>query len=74
LTDGLAWASGWSDSDPDSDGCQLPSTSAIFQARDRLEAKPVAGLFAAVARPVATADTPGAWLAVWRLAPDRRPN
>jgi hypothetical protein len=65
LTDGLAWASGGTD--PGGEGYRLPSKSAIFQARARLGAEPVAGLFAAVARPVATADTPGAWLAGRRL-------
>jgi hypothetical protein len=65
LTDGLAWASGWSD--PGCDSYRLPSKSAIFQARARLGAEPVAGLFATVARPIATAQTPGAWLAGRRL-------
>jgi hypothetical protein len=65
LTDGLAWASGWSDPGPGS--YRLPSKSAIFQARARLGAEPVAGLFAAAARPIAVADTPGAWLAGRRL-------
>lgn len=65
LTDGLPWASGWSE--PGSDSYRLPSKSAIFQARVRLGAQPVAGLFAAVARPIATAQTPGAWLAGRRL-------
>ena len=65
LTDGLAWASGWSD--PSSDSYRLPTKSAIFQARVRLGAEPVAGLFAAVARPIATSQTPGAWLAQRRL-------
>ena len=65
LTDGLAWASGWSD--PGVEGYRMPSKSAIFQARARLGAEPVAGLFAAVARPIATDSTPGAWLAGRRL-------
>jgi Insertion element 4 transposase N-terminal/Transposase DDE domain len=65
LTDGLAWASGWSD--PGSGSYRLPSKSAIFQARVRLGAEPVAGLFAAVARPIASPQTPGAWLAGRRL-------
>src|SRR5450759_2104907 len=39
LTDGLSWASGWEDT------FTLPSKSAIFQARARLGAKPVATLF-----------------------------
>lgn len=61
LTDGLAWASGWREQ------YRLPSRSAVFQARERLGSKPVAGLFSAVARPLATASTPGAWLAGLRL-------
>jgi hypothetical protein len=65
LTDGLAWASGWSD--PGRDSYRLPSKSGIFQARVRLGAEPVAGLFAAVARPIAVDSTPGAWLAGRRL-------
>jgi hypothetical protein len=65
LTDGLAWASGWSDRD--SDSFRLPTKSAIFQARVRLGAAPVAGLFAAVARPIAVNSTPGAWVAGRRL-------
>jgi hypothetical protein len=65
LTDGLAWVSGWSD--PGGEGYRLPSKSAIFQARVRLGAEPVAGLFAAVARPIAVDSTPGAWLAGRRL-------
>jgi hypothetical protein len=70
LTDGLAWASGWSDPDfsgPGSDSFRLPSKSAIFQARSRLGAEPVANLFAAAARPIAVDSTPGAWLAGRRL-------
>lgn len=70
LTDGLAWASGWSDpgsAGPGSDRFRLPSKSAIFQARSRLGAEPVANLFAAVARPIAVDSTPGAWLAGRRL-------
>src|SRR5215213_11980617 len=55
VTDGLAWASGWSDLD--SDSYRLPTKSAIFQARVRLGAEPVAGLFAAVARPIAVNST-----------------
>src|SRR3954447_459888 len=65
LTDGLAWASGWSD--PGCDSYRLPSKSAIFQAGAGWGAEPVAGLFATVARPIATAQTPGAWLAGRRL-------
>ena len=45
----------------------LPSKSAIFQARVRLGFEPLAALFARVAAPLATAATPGAWLAGRRL-------
>ncbi|CAN5549355.1 IS4 family transposase [soil metagenome] len=61
LTDGLAWASGWSER------YSLPGKSAIFQARERLGSGPVAGLFARVARPLGGPDTPGTWLAGRRL-------
>jgi len=61
LTDGLSWASGWSESFP------APSKSAIFQARARLGFEPVRDLFARVAKPLAGPDTPGSWLAGRRL-------
>ncbi len=61
LTDGLAWASGWREQ------YRLPGKSAIFQARERLGSAPLAGLYSQVARPLATAQTPGAWLAGLRL-------
>ena len=61
LTDGLSWASGWSER------FTLPSKSAIFQARARLGSEPVAALFARVARPIGQVDTPGVWLAGRRL-------
>ena len=61
MTDGLAWASG-------AGPVALPSKSAIFQARERLGAEPMRALFARVARPLATAGAPGAWLAGRRLA------
>ncbi len=60
LTDGLSWASG-------DDPVLLPSKSAIFQARARLGAEPVAALFARVACPLAEPDASGAWLAGRRL-------
>jgi hypothetical protein len=54
MTDGLAWAeSGLSGQ------LKLPSKSAIFQARDRLGAEPLKGLFDRVARPLANASAPG---------------
>lgn len=61
LTDGLSWSSGWSQS------WSAPTKSAIFQARSRLGCEPVQALFRRVARPVAVADTPGAWLAGRRM-------
>jgi hypothetical protein len=61
MTDGLSWAL------PDAEPVKLPSKSAIFQARDRLGAEPVAALFERVAVPLATPETSGAWLAGRRL-------
>ena len=61
LSDGLAWA------EADAEPPKLPSKSAIFQARDRLGAEPVKALFDRVAQPLATAQTPGAFLAGRRL-------
>jgi Insertion element 4 transposase N-terminal/Transposase DDE domain len=64
LTDGLSWASGWQESYALP---KLPGKSAIFQARARLGSEPVAALFARVAVPLGSADTPGVWLAGRRL-------
>ena len=61
LTDGLAWA------EPGAEPVRLPSKSAIFQARERLGAEPVRTLFERVAQPLATAVTPGAWVAGRRV-------
>jgi hypothetical protein len=61
LTDGLAWASGWREQ------YQLPSKSAIFQARERLGSAPLARLFARVAAPLGGLEMPGVWLAGRRL-------
>lgn len=60
LTDGLAWTSG-------EEPITLPSKSAIFQARSRLGHEPLEVLFAKVAAPLATEETPGAWLGGRRL-------
>jgi hypothetical protein len=46
---------------------RLPSKSAIFQARQRLGAEPLAALFGRVARPLAPAGARGAWLAGRRV-------
>lgn len=61
LTDGLSWSSGWARS------WSAPTKSAIFQARSRLGPQPMQALFHRVARPLAEADTPGAWLAGRRM-------
>jgi len=61
MTDGLAWSL------PAADPVRLPSKSAIFQARERLGAEPVKALFDRVAAPLATGDTPGAFLAGRRM-------
>ena len=61
LTDGLSWVSGWTAT------FTPPSKSAIFQARARLGAEPLAALFARVAKPIGGEQTPGVWLAGRRL-------
>lgn len=61
LTDGLSWASGWTET------YTPPSKSAIFQARVRLGAEPLAALFERVAKPIGGEKTPGVWLAGRRL-------
>jgi len=61
LTDGLSWASGWQES------YSPPSKSAIFQARARLGAEPLAALFERVATPIGGELTAGVWLAGRRL-------
>jgi hypothetical protein len=61
LTDGLSWAV------PGVGAVKLPSKSAIFQARERLGFEPVKALFERVAQPLATAATPGSFLAGRRL-------
>ncbi len=61
LTDGLSWV------DVESVPVKLPSKSAIFQARERLGFEPVEMLFRRVARPLATPESLGCWLAGRRL-------
>ena len=61
LTDGLSWSSRWRES------WVPPSKSGIFQARVRLGFEAVEALFRRVARPLASAATPGAWLGGRRL-------
>lgn len=61
LTDGMSWASAWARE------YRPPSRSAIFQARARLGAEVVKDVFARVARPIGTEQTPGAFLAGRRM-------
>lgn len=61
MTNGLAWSAG------SENPVKLPSKSGIFQARERLGAKPLKVLFERVGRPLATESTPGSWLAGRRL-------
>ena len=61
LVHGLRFARTWSRA------WQVPTTSAMSQARVRLGEAPMKELFARVAVPLATAGTPGAWLGRWRL-------
>jgi Insertion element 4 transposase N-terminal/Transposase DDE domain len=61
LVGGLVWLGSWGD------GWQVPSRSAIAQARARLGAAPMRALFDRVAVPVALAGTKGSWLWGYRL-------
>jgi len=61
LAGGLGWARRWQQ------WYQVPSTPAIAKARARLGAEPLRRLFVEVARPLATADTTGAWYRGWRV-------
>jgi hypothetical protein len=61
LTDGLSWSSAWEEA------WKLPTKSAISQARLRLGPEPVEAMFRRGTRPLATANTPGSFLAGRRL-------
>ena len=61
LTEALSWASGWRAR------WTVPSKSAIFQARARLGAEPLAALFHRACRPLGTPGTPGAFYRGWRV-------
>ena len=61
LTDGLSWT------EPGVEPVRLPGKSAISQARERLGFEPLKALFERVAQPLATSDTPGAFLAGRRM-------
>jgi transposase IS4-like protein/DDE family transposase len=61
LTEGLSWASGWARS------WNVPTKAALFKARARLGPEPLEALFEAVAAPLATGQSKGAWYRGWRL-------
>ena len=55
LVEGLSWASGWGKA------WQVPTKASLFKARSRLGPKPLEALFHAVANPMATEETKGAF-------------
>lgn len=61
LVEGLSWASGWQRT------WAVPSKAAIFRARQRLGPEPLELLFAAVASPLASTATRGAFYGDLRL-------
>lgn len=61
LVNGLRFLGTWRD------GWQVPSTSAISQARQRLGEEPLRVLFERVAAPMAQPGTRGAWFHGWRV-------
>ena len=61
ISDGIAWANRVEGAGP------LANKAAVFQARARLGAEPLARLFEKVAQPLAQEGTPGCWLAGRRL-------
>jgi hypothetical protein len=61
LVDGLRFLRSWDEH------WQMPTSSALCQARARLGAEPLRELYARVARPLAGAGTPGAWLGDLRV-------
>lgn len=61
LVEGLAWASRWTQA------WEVPTKAALCKARARVGSAPVRALFDAVAAPLATPTTQGAWYRDWRL-------
>ena len=61
LVEGLSWASGWRQA------WEVPVKGSIFKARSRLGREPLRLLFEAVARPLASEGTRGAFYRQWRL-------
>src|SRR5712692_512522 len=61
LVEGLSWMTGWSHA------WNVPTKGALFRARRRLGPEPLQALFEAVAAPLATPETRGAFYREWRL-------
>jgi hypothetical protein len=61
LVEGLAWQSGWRQA------WEVPAKGSIFKARSRLGREPLRLLFEAVAGPLASEATRGAFYREWRL-------
>ncbi|MEX3657290.1 IS4 family transposase [Mycolicibacterium fortuitum] len=61
LVEGLRFLRSWDDD------WQVPTSSALCQARARLGSAPLRELYERVARPLASAGTPGAWLGDLRI-------
>jgi hypothetical protein len=61
LVEGLRFLRSWDEQ------WQVPTSSALCQARARLGAEPIRELYARLARPLAGAGTPGAWLGDLRV-------
>ena len=61
LVQGLSWLTHWRK------GWQVPTKAAIFKSRQRLGVEPMQELFRVTARPLAGAETEGAWYRGWRV-------
>jgi len=61
LVEGLSWSTGWARS------WRMPTKVALSKARTRLGPEPLQALFEAVAAPLATPTTKGAFYRGWRL-------
>jgi len=61
LVEGLSWADGWSAP------WSVPTKAGLFKARMRLGPEPMKALFEAVASPLGTEKTKGAFYQKWRL-------
>lgn len=61
LVEGMSWATGWARA------WNVPTKASLFKARARLGPEPLVALFGAIARPMATEETRGAFYRGWRL-------